>query len=234
MICSLVDLHCKTINRQTNWESSGCLFRYSFHSSIARVMEYETRQDKQTTERKKWIRTKRCRRKNFRITFITHGVYWFWLSLIAKLRAMAMSAHQWNGTHTFREEEEEEKTERKRKRNENETERFEELLQFTPPFELLNALNGIDFKLNQKSCKPTNQPAQTYTQNINYLSHLIELWPPAAYQLSSDIIFNFFKWETFSQLITKHIDKSQIFNMDHIILSITGSMLASYQFNYNE
>lgn len=63
MICSLVDLHCKTINRQTNWESSVRLFWYSFHSSIVHVMEYKTRQDRQTTEEKKWIRTKRCRRK---------------------------------------------------------------------------------------------------------------------------------------------------------------------------
>lgn len=27
-------------------------------------------------------------------TFIIHGVYWFWLSLIAKMRAMAMSAER--------------------------------------------------------------------------------------------------------------------------------------------
>lgn len=61
------------------------------------------------------------------------------------------------------------------------------------------------------SRRQVSKQPQTHTQNITYSNHLIELLPPVAYQLRCDIVFNFFKWETFSQLITMQIDINQKF-----------------------
>lgn len=44
-------------------------------------------------DRRRWS-WNTAEKKMYSITFIIHGVYWFWLSLIAKMRAMAMSARE--------------------------------------------------------------------------------------------------------------------------------------------
>lgn len=69
-----------------------------------------------------------------------------------------MLANQWNGTHTFPEKEEEEKI-RKEKGKETKISPWDSAILL---HHLLNTLNGIDLKLNQKSY----QPSWTHTQNI--------------------------------------------------------------------
>lgn len=62
------------------------------HICIGKLLTDLTQE--KNVENKKNSQTKmECRdaKKNYSITFIIHGVYWFWLSLIFKMRAMAMS-----------------------------------------------------------------------------------------------------------------------------------------------